>query len=513
MAARKRQSGVGADPSGFAVTSRQSVTYLYQGQCPLTGQRLTLPRTAEMEEKARRWMAEMPWPEEGRMWGLLEVEGGELLRAYSGQAAAPPGSWAPSLEPPGGTPLEQQTLQRLEFLKGQLGRLDRARQALELGKHESHWESAYRDLLARQGERKAQRDRRREQGECPQQLARESQGDSRERRIFSQQRRQQLEPLRQSVRALEAQMQDCRRERRCLSQRLQQELHQSFSADLFAGKPWSLASLFPRGAPTGVGQCCAPKLLHWASVRQLTPTALAEFWWGPPPAGGGRVSGQFYEACRERCQPLLGPLLAGFGARLTLVYEDSDLLVVDKPPGVLTVPGRVGWKQDSLQTRLQARYPEILAVHRLDLETSGLVVWARHGEAQRRLQRAFAAGRVSKTYQALLHHRPDRDQGRIEAALGPDPLHPGRSVLMQGGREAVTDFRLLGHHPVRVELRPHQGRSHQLRVHMAHFLESPILGDPLYGEGGPRLMLHAWRLSLEHPFTGQTLEWESPLPF
>jgi tRNA pseudouridine32 synthase / 23S rRNA pseudouridine746 synthase len=204
---------------------------------------------------------------------------------------------------------------------------------------------------------------------------------------------------------------------------------------------------------------------------------------------------------------------------LRILHADSALVVLDKPAGLLTVPGRGEDKADCLITRLREQFPGVLLVHRLDRDTSGLVVFALTPQAQAHLGRQFEGRIVDKRYQARVQGVPDGGKGRIDLPLTVDwPNRPRQMVCHQTGRPAVTDWRVLKAEgdTARVQLRPRTGRSHQLRVHM-QVLGHPILGDTLYATGAgcdhPRLMLHAERLGLSHPETGARLDFRAPVPF
>jgi tRNA pseudouridine32 synthase/23S rRNA pseudouridine746 synthase len=203
-----------------------------------------------------------------------------------------------------------------------------------------------------------------------------------------------------------------------------------------------------------------------------------------------------------------------------VLLEDSSLLAVDKPAGLLAVPGRGADKQDCLTVRVQARWPDALVVHRLDMATSGLMLFARGAAVQRRLSIDFAARRVAKRYVALVHGRPDQDAGRIELALAADwPQRPRRKVDPRHGKASITDWQVLdfdaARQVTRLALQPLTGRSHQLRVHLAA-IGHPILGDALYAppplQAG-RLMLHACGLELAHPRDGRPLRLHCDPPF
>ena len=207
------------------------------------------------------------------------------------------------------------------------------------------------------------------------------------------------------------------------------------------------------------------------------------------------------------------------------VYVDDSLLVVDKPSGLLAVPGRGPGKQDCLSARVQVHYPDALIVHRLDMDTSGLMVMARGAVMQRILSRAFAARAVTKRYIAVVAGRleaPAQEWGEIDLPLICDwPNRPRQTVDFSRGKPSLTRWRVLGRdaaaRATRVELEPVTGRSHQLRVHMCE-LGHPILGDPLYAPPdlrvlAPRLQLHAASVQLLHPAAGYGLAFESTPPF
>ncbi|MFT4241624.1 MAG: RluA family pseudouridine synthase [Acidovorax sp.] len=207
------------------------------------------------------------------------------------------------------------------------------------------------------------------------------------------------------------------------------------------------------------------------------------------------------------------------------LHEDADLLVLCKPPGVLCVPGRGPDKQDALSTRAQQRWPGALIVHRLDQATSGLVLMARHPEAQRRLGDAFAQRQIAKRYHAIVAGRlgaPDGAWHTIDLPIAADwPRRPLRVIDPVNGKPSQTRWRALAHDQAsdttHVELEPITGRTHQLRVHLSA-VGHPILGDALYGDDAtrqraPRLLLHASGLAFAHPATGAAMAFEWPADF
>jgi len=445
-------------------------------------------------------MRELPEPGVGRMFGVLLTAEGRQLRAFSGTQQQP--GWAPPIYNPEPGPVPEQ----LEQLKGQLQELAAQPAFQRLSELESAWQERISAFQLKCRAAKEQRDQLRRQGQNHQGLVLQSQREGTALRQLRGARRAELAPLQQEVGDLQRQILDLKRQRRQLSSQLQGQLHDQLCQRLSAGQPWSLASLFPNGPPTGTGECCAPKLLHQAAAMGLTPIGMAEFWWGP--ALGERHPGQFYAACKERCQPLIGPLLARIQP-VEILYQDAHLLVVVKPPGVLTLPGRHHWNQDSLWLRLRRDFPGILPIHRLDLETSGICLWALSPECQLDLQRQFAERRVEKTYEALLSRQPDQAAGCLDLPLGPDPEQAGRYCLDPAGKPSQTEFnRIEG---VRYQFIPRSGRSHQIRVHAAQGLDAPICGDRLYGGGQGPLRLYARALKCLH--RGRLLSLQSEPPF
>ena len=306
------------------------------------------------------------------------------------------------------------------------------------------------------------------------------------------------------------------------------------------GETRALRDLFaPALPPGGAGDCAAPKLMAQAYRLGLRPLALAEFWWGAPPRSGDRRPGSFYPACHGKCAPILAHMLRGlpadpppvFGAGAipqsepAVVYEDAQIVIVDKPCGLLSVPGRSPQLHDSVMTRLQARYPGLtgqIVVHRLDLDTSGLLLAAKDPSTFSALQRLFSLREITKHYVAWLDGDVSGDDGVIDLALRVDVDDRPRQIHDPvHGKAARTAWQVLdrAHGRTKVVLTPATGRTHQLRVHAAHplGLDAPIVGDRLYGrlvpEHGERLMLHAERLAFVHPTTGAEVSVERLAPF
>ncbi len=500
------------------------VTYEYRAWCPVTREKLLLPRTALAEALSihlQEGLSKRYWSE-GKMFGVLLVQdsSGRLgySKAYSGRLAAlkDEPEWAPPLHLYEPTTLERETLRELARCKDRLLELSALTNSSPYLAEEARWQRETEALKQRLSASKAER--RRLRAQRPQDQAewdRQSKKDSAEKAQLRRRRDQALAPLKAHYQALSEEVNQLKRRRKALSRRLQEHLHQDFMSSVSVRLGCSLEQLYPQGLPTGTGDCCAPKLLNLAIQCGLEPLALAEFWCGPESLTGKR-HGEFYPACAHRCQALLGPLLrrAQTGV-VKVVYEDDFVLVVDKPPGLLTVPGRTGQQQDCLLIRLSRIHPEVNAVHRLDFETSGLLLLAKNSEAAVNLRQQFAQRQVRKTYQALLEKPLEVQQFVIQEPLAPDPTRGGVMRVEPLGKPAHTELKVLGDGGRRVELFPITGRTHQLRAHLALVLGSPILGDRLYGDPQSvgRLRLHAWRLGCRHPATSRWLDFEAPVPF
>jgi tRNA pseudouridine32 synthase/23S rRNA pseudouridine746 synthase len=289
--------------------------------------------------------------------------------------------------------------------------------------------------------------------------------------------------------------------------------------------------------PGGAGDCAAPKLLAYAFRHGLTPIALAEQWIGAPPTTGGRIDGVYYPACRGKCGPILAHMLDGidvepapqYGGGLIApdeprpLFEDEWLVIVDKPIGLLSIPGRGGALRDCVATRMRARYPDAtgpLVVHRLDLDTSGVLLVAKDLQTYKALQRLFAIREIEKRYIAILDGDVTGESGTIDLPLRVDvDDRPRQIVDPVHGKPAITDWQVLTREGgrTRVALSPKTGRAHQLRVHAAVGLGAPIVGDRLYGrpDGGEmgRLLLHAEAIAFVHPHTGRQVSATRKAPF
>jgi tRNA pseudouridine32 synthase/23S rRNA pseudouridine746 synthase len=338
--------------------------------------------------------------------------------------------------------------------------------------------------------------------------------------------KQRLEDIQIQITPLAEEIQALKESRKKKSATLQQYIFDHYYFLNQAGNRKSLAAIFQHNAvalpPSGAGECAAPKLLQYAFLHHLTPIALAEFWWGESPVGEIRKHGQFYPACHSKCEPILTHMLEGMhlddnpmrsaqagDLEIEILYEDEYLVVINKPPSLLSVPGKN--VIDSVYFRMKQRYPDAtgpLIVHRLDMGTSGLMLVAKTAEVHKELQRQFIRRTIKKRYVALLEGDIAGEIGQIDLPLRVDlDDRPRQMVCYQHGKFARTEWQVVSRNPgiTRVHFHPITGRTHQLRVHAAHpmGLNTPILGDELYGNKGERLYLHADQIEFEHPASGE----------
>ena len=327
---------------------------------------------------------------------------------------------------------------------------------------------------------------------------------------------------------------DLKARRKVMSEALQERIFRLFIVSNARGERRDLVEVFrPLGTlpPAGAGECCAPRLLNYAFNNCLRPVCMAEFWWGASPVGEVRHHGHFYPACRSKCKPILDFMLQGLDVEenrlglpmdekaLDIVYDDRWLTVISKPSGMLTVPGKL--LEDSLLTRYQDTHPEAvgpIVVHRLDQETSGLVIFAKDKDTHKALQQQFENHTIKKRYIALLDGYVLQDEGIIDLPIRPDvDDRPRQRVDHECGKPAVTRYHVLERERglTRIAFEPLTGRTHQLRVHASHpmGLNCPIVGDRLYGKAATRLMLHAQSIAYVHPATGETMTLESTPDF
>lgn len=356
-------------------------------------------------------------------------------------------------------------------------------------------------------------------------LIRESQFEKAELRRLKLGWEEKIRSIKNDILTIEEELKTMKRRRAEMSDALQKWIfsqyivHNALGESLNIGEVFGADGIIP---PGGTGECAAPKLLEYAYRKRLKPLAMGEFWYGRSPETAVRTQGHFYPSCTSKCGPLLGYMLQGLAigadnqiyGRPQIVFEDDHIIAVSKPSGMPSVPGLDG--RDSLEEWLCRSYGhKIHSVHRLDMDTSGIILFTKDLQSSIDLQKQFETHSISKTYKARLSSagegKPvaEGDKGEIRLALNADyDERPRQKVDPQQGKCATTVYEVTSVRSdgsIDIVFHPHTGRTHQLRVHSAHTLGlgHPIVGDLLYG-GTPasRLHLHAFEISFNHPVTG-----------
>ncbi|ENM5797579.1 RNA pseudouridine synthase [Vibrio mimicus] len=492
----------------------------------------------------------------GKMFGVLVVQhaSGELgyLSAFSGQLAEQ--NELPGFVPPVFDRFADRTFFRIDGdeiasinqqVREQEADPELVRLTATIAKYQSQAEQALEQQRVLMAEQRQNRKQQREQAELLSEqeravlfvtLAEESVCQKRQLQFIKQEWEQRVTTEESLLNAKLAIIEQLKQERKQRSAALQKKLFTGYRFANIAGVEKNLVELFSVTKnplpPAGSGECAAPKLLHYAFQHQLKPIALAEFWWGRSPKSEIRQHKKFYPACQSKCQPILAHMLQGMelddnpllsnpaaDKEISIVYQDEAIVVVNKPAEFLSVPGV--HVHDSVLTRLQAQFSEaegVFAMHRLDMSTSGLLVFALTRRANKHLQKQFITRAVQKRYVAMIEGTIADAQGEIELPLCGDlDDRPRQKVCWQQGKPAFTHWETVAVEQgrTRVYLYPHTGRTHQLRVHCAHHLglNCPIVGDDLYGTQDQRLHLHAEKLSFSHPYTKQPVTFEVAADF
>ena len=487
------------------------------------------------------------WQEElsqGKMFGVLivQTEDGSIgyLTAFSGILAGknihpyfvPP--VYDLLQPQGFFKIEEENIStinrricRLEEDKKYIDLLSdltqttqSAQDALSIAKTQLKEAKEKRELLRKTGQLDAKEEA---------DLIRESQFQKAEYKRLERSWKDKIASLQVEAGNWEKQIQELKAERKVRSAALQQQLFEQFRMLNYRGEVITLCDIFEQTVhktpPAGAGECAAPKLLQQAYLHHWKPIAMAEFWWGNSPKNEVRHHGYYYPACKGKCEPILRHMLQGLeveanpmqqeaergNEKLNIVYEDQWLLIINKPAGMLSVPGKE--RQTSIYDLAREAYPEAegpMIVHRLDMATSGLLIIAKDKKTHQHLQAQFKNRSIRKKYIALLDGIVPEDEGTIELSLCPNPLdRPRQMVDTQYGKPAITYYQVLERTDkyTRIAFYPHTGRTHQLRVHAAHpsGLHCPIIGDELYGKKDKRLYLHAESIEFTHPVNGQSI--------
>ena len=491
--------------------------------------------------KQSEWQEELS---QGKMFGVLivQTEDGSIgyLTAFSGILAGknihpyfvPP--VYDLLQPQGFFKIEEENIsainrriRRLEEdkkyidLRSDLTQtIQSAQDALSIAKIQLKEAKDKRELLRKTGQLDAKEEA---------DLIRESQFQKAEYKRLERSWKDKIASLQVEAGNWEKQIQELKAERKVRSAALQQQLFEQFRMLNYRGEAITLCDIFEQTVhktpPAGAGECAAPKMLQQAYLHHWKPIAMAEFWWGNSPKNEVRYHGYYYPACKGKCEPILRHMLLGLeveanpmqqeaergNEKLNIVYEDQWLLIINKPAGMLSVPGKE--RQTSIYDLAREAYPEAegpMIVHRLDMATSGLLIIAKDKKTHQHLQAQFKNRSIRKKYIALLDGIVPEDEGTIELPLCPNPLdRPRQMVDTQYGKPAITYYQVLERTDkyTRIAFYPHTGRTHQLRVHAAHpsGLHCPIIGDELYGKKDKRLYLHAESIEFTHPVNGQSM--------
>lgn len=497
--------------------------------------------------KQTRWKEEL---DKGKMFGVLIVRTSNgqtgYLAAFSGNLC---GSNSHSffvppvydlLKPDGFFKIEEEQISAINHQIGQLQNCDRyleLQQKMERETASSQQAlSEARKVLKAAKEKREQRRLHRPNENEQAAMIRESQYQKAEFKRLERYWKEQISEIKTELESFSSQIEALKAERRNRSAALQQKLFQQFNFLNAKGETKNLCAIFEetvqKTPPAGAGECAAPKLLQYAYLSGLSPIAMAEFWWGESPKTEIRHHGYYYPSCRGKCEPILRHMLQGPNVEPApseryslsqnmpeILFEDQWLLVLHKPEGVLSVPGKS--EEQSIYSLLRARYPEAtgpLVVHRLDMATSGLLLAAKTQEVHRHLQAQFENRSIKKRYIALLDGILPEEEGVIDLPICPDYLdRPRQMVNEELGKTAITRYRVMDRKngQTRIAFFPLTGRTHQLRVHAAHplGLNCPIVGDELYGRKAERLYLHAEYLEFIHPVSGQRMVIEKKAEF
>ena len=491
--------------------------------------------------KQSEWQEELS---QGKMFGVLivQTEDGSIgyLTAFSGILAGK--NIHPYFVPPVYDLLQPQGFFKIEeenisAINRRIHRLEENKKYIDLRSNLTQTTQSAQDALSiakiQLKEAKDKRELLRKTGQLDAKeeadLIRESQFQKAEYKRLERSWKDKIASLQVEAGNWEKQIQELKAERKVRSAALQQQLFEQFRMLNYRGEAITLCDIFEQTVhktpPAGAGECAAPKLLQQAYLHHWKPIAMAEFWWGNSPKNEVRHHGYYYPACKGKCEPILRHMLQGLeveanpiqqeaergNEKLNIVYEDQWLLIINKPAGMLSVPGKE--RQTSIYDLARKAYPEAdgpMIVHRLDMATSGLLIIAKDKKTHQHLQAQFKNRSIRKKYIALLDGVVLEDEGTIELPLCPNPLdRPRQMVDTQYGKPAITYYQVLERTDkyTRIAFYPHTGRTHQLRVHAAHpsGLHCPIIGDELYGKKDKRLYLHAESIEFTHPVNGQSM--------
>ncbi|MCQ2251623.1 MAG: pseudouridine synthase, partial [Bacteroidales bacterium] len=479
----------------------------------------------------------------GKMFGVLVVENQEknlgFLAAYSGQinSTFETDYFVPAifdyLDEDGYFKVHEREISDINReISQKMDSLERKTLQLKFRMIEKTAEETLKSVKSEFAEAKQRRDEIRKQGnltpETEQKLIRESQHQKAELNRIKQKLKASIAQADSELKAWDNNIQDLRNLRKQKSDELQRWLFSQFVIVNYLGERKNVLDIFSdfNGTipPSGSGECCAPKLLQHAFLNGLKPISMAEFWYGESPRQEIRHHLNFYPACNGKCKPILNFMLRGLSYPanpleitqkdgLETIYEDDAIIAVSKPEGMLSVPGKSDLKSAYDIVKEQHQDDEIWICHRLDMATSGILIFAKSKFCYEYIRGQFESHTVKKRYVAILDGKITEKKGKISLPLSPDlDDRPRQIVDRENGKFAITEFEVVSEsaNETKIYLYPHTGRTHQLRVHCAHYegLNTPIKGDGLYGRKSDRLYLHAERITFVHPRTGKKITLE-----
>lgn len=539
------------DVSSLSLPEKFTFPFYYDPHplCLVASEEIQLQLMEQLNEEAEKL-----WQEAGKMFGVLVVkdQSGRLgyLAAFSGKLANSnhyEGFVPPVFDMLSDGSFFMEGMKELNTINKRIERLEASEELKEATLFlEKQKELAARFIEGRKAANKAAREARKlQRKEAVEVLNKRqfTQLDEQLQAVSKRQRRalkeliaywdNKIEAAQTNLDQLKIEINALKEERKNKSAALQERLFENYSFLNINGEAQNLMDIFqPFQPPAGAGECAAPKLLQYAFQYDLTPIAMAEFWWGASPKSEVRKHKHFYPACRGKCEPILGHMLKGISTdpnpmlkntainkEIEILFEDDHIILVNKPAEFLSVPGKN--VRDSVQARLQMKYPDLegpFMVHRLDMSTSGLMVIAKHKEAHRSLQHQFIKRKIKKRYVAVLDGMIDKDSGTIDLPLRVDlDDRPRQIVCFEHGKSARTQWEVVSRNKdsTRVYFYPVTGRTHQLRVHAAHQsgLNCAIRGDDIYGIKGERLLLHAEWIAFLHPANKELFSFELKADF
>ena len=482
----------------------------------------------------------------GKMFGVLVIEkDGRIghIWGFSGKLAGT--NIHDNFVPPVYNILEENSFFRngenhLNQINAKVDKLLSSPEYIEIQKKlkeaQNQYEKELKALKLKHSEQKNYRTKQREKAseELISILNNESMVEHFELKKFKKYWQDKISNLEREVNNFESEIEEAKTARKKKSKNLQKEIFSAFSFKNGLGETKDLNQIFREISvpiPSGAGECSAPKLLQFAYDQGLKPIAMAEFWWGSPPQTIIRKHGHFYPACKSKCKPILEHMLKGLKVEanpleddsmeyfLEVIYEDESIIAINKPDGLLSVPGK--GKKKSVLSMIKSQVQDLegpIIVHRLDMSTSGIMLLAKTKAAYHHLQRQFSEKKVVKKYLAVLDNILKSKSGTISLPLRVDlDNRPQQMVCFEHGKEAITEYEFIEDKSLgsKVAFYPITGRTHQLRVHSAHIngLNIPIAGDDLYGKAGKRLMLHAQEITFIHPTSEKTMTLCTPDPF